>query len=81
MNDFMFTTTEQIIIWDSDDVIKAFYDFRNVTSMHDEKENTKQMIDLFNSVEQLFYAIRKDLGHENKQLSKGILLNLFIHFE
>jgi hypothetical protein len=66
--------TQKAIIWASDDVIKAFHKFR-VASL--EADTNKLGIAL--AVEELFLAIRRDLGHKNRGLYTGQLLRLFIN--
>ncbi len=70
----MATFTENIVIWGADDVIHAWFVFRN-HSIHSEKAGTEIMFD----IENLLLAIRKDLGHANKGLTKGKVLGLFIN--
>ena len=67
--DFMFDFTQKLIIWGSDDVVTAFSNYRISASDPDL---------IMISVENLMLAIRKDLGHKNKNLSNGRLLTTFI---
>ena len=60
---------EQMIVWGSPDVIKAWNNFKAVAQ-------TAQGADL---LEGIFKAMRKDLGHEDKDLNKGDLLRLFVN--
>lgn len=69
---FFAKTTEQITIWGSDDLVKAFSEFKTVAGT---SENPVQAIFLF---EDLLLAIRRDLGHRNKGLDRGSILRLFI---
>ena len=66
--------TQKAIIWASDDVLKAFYRFR-LASL----EADNNSLGLALAVEDLFLAIRLDLGHKNKDLLTGQLLRLFIN--
>ncbi len=72
MLDFMMEFTQNIIVWGSDEVIDAFHKFR-VASMSGEQANI-----LF-IVEDILLAIRKDLGHKNKNLIRGKILSLFVN--
>ncbi|WP_457602261.1 hypothetical protein [Nitratifractor sp.] len=65
--------TQELIIWGSDEMIDAFYRFRIVSI-----EN-KDPYDILFAVEDLLLAIRKDLGHKNKEISRGKILGLFIN--
>jgi hypothetical protein len=67
--DFMFDFNQKLIIWGSDEVVTAFSKYRTSVSDPD--------LIMF-AVEDLLLAIRKDLGHNNKNLSNGRLLSIFI---
>jgi len=73
--DFMSNFIQKIIVWGSDEVILAYYRFRefDLNSPNNSKTN------LLFIVEDLLFSIRKDLGHKNKDLTKGKLLGLFIN--
>jgi hypothetical protein len=60
---------EQMIVWGSADVIKAWNNFKTAAQ-------TSQGIDL---LEGIFTAMRKDLGHDDQNLKKGELLRLFVN--
>ena len=66
--------TQTAIVWASDDVLKAFGGFRTASL-----EAATNPLGLALAVENLFLAIRKDLGHQNKGLFAGQLLKLFIN--
>jgi hypothetical protein len=70
----MISFTENLIIWGSDETVSAFHKFR-MASIHDDP--SPGAIPL--AIEGIMYAIRKDLGHKNKNLHKGTLLGLFIN--
>jgi hypothetical protein len=63
--------TEKILVWGSDDVIRAYSRFRGGSS--------GDPIALIRIQEDLFLAIRKDLGHKNKNLPRGTILGLFVN--
>jgi hypothetical protein len=75
---FMTEITQELVVWGSDEMIDAFYKFRmkSIDSTKTEKEISNEV--LF-TVENLLLAIRKDLGHKNKNMPKGKLLGLFVN--
>lgn len=64
---------EILTIWGSDRVLKSFGDFKVKTMESPEAINS-----LF-YIEDLWYAIRKDLGHKNKGLGRGDILRVFVN--
>ncbi|MBW4542150.1 MAG: hypothetical protein KME43_23880 [Myxacorys chilensis ATA2-1-KO14] len=72
VEDFMFSFTQQVIVWGSDSVLHAFYKFRHNGDSGDGQQAVLCM-------EELLLAIRRDLGHGNKGLSQGKILGLFIN--
>jgi hypothetical protein len=72
VEDFMFNFTQQVIVWGSDSVLQAFYNFRHNGDSGDGRQVALRM-------EELLLAIRKDLGHNNKGLSQGKILGLFLN--
>jgi hypothetical protein len=75
--EFMSNFTQLSMVWASDEVLNAWIRFRG-TSMQEEeiKNNPYALMFVY---EDLIRAIRKDLGHKNKDLSKGKILSLFIN--
>ena len=75
---FMAEVTQELVIWGSDEMIDAFYKFRmkSIDSANGAKQEPNEI--LF-TVESLLLAIRKDLGHKNKNMPKGKLLGLFVN--
>ena len=73
--DFFQDFTEKIVVWGSDEVINTFNDFRTFAQRNQSSKNQ----DILFLAERLFLAIRKDLGHKNKGLTKGKLLGLFVN--
>lgn len=69
MVDFMFDFNQKLIIWGSDEVVTAFSKYRTSVSDPDL---------IMIAVENLLLAIRKDLGHNNNNLSNGRLLSIFV---
>jgi len=66
--------TQNLIVWGADDVVDAWFRFRN-KSIHSDGSGVAVMFD----IEKLLLAIRKDLGHENKGLVPGKVLGLFVN--
>jgi hypothetical protein len=63
--------TEKLLVWGSDDVIRAYSRFRTAAS--------GSPVDIAAAQEDLFLAIRKDLGHKSKNMPRGMILGLFIN--
>jgi hypothetical protein len=74
---FLAKTTEQIVIWGSDDVVKELRAFRASSLAHSEGAHAP-MTALFR-YESLLLAIRRDLGHKNSGFKPGTLLGLWIN--
>ena len=66
--------TENLVVWGSDDVIDAWFKFRN-RSINSGDSGVAVIFE----IENLVLAIRRDLGHQNKGLTKGKILGLFIN--
>lgn len=75
---FMAEITQELVIWGSDDMLEAFYNFRkkSIENSQEKQENSYKILFM---VEDLLLAIRKDLGHANKKISRGKILGLFIN--
>lgn len=71
---FVAENNGELITWASDEVLKEWSLFRKIAT-----SNTNSGIELMFQVEKLFYAIRKDLGHKNKNLVKGDILRLWVN--
>lgn len=69
VSDFLLKFTQELVIWGSDDVIITFCEFRS--SDHDSKS-------VLLSIEKIWVMIRKDLGHRNIGIVRGMLLGLFV---
>ncbi len=75
MQKFFIEHTQKIMIWGSDPVVAAFSKWRlALLTVNDNPSSSSLLV-----FEELLYAIRKDLGHENKNLGEGTLLSLFIN--
>ena len=62
--------SEKLIVWGSSEVIQAWVNFRTIK--HEGAQGLKMM-------EELFLAIRKDLGNDSSQLKNHELLRLFVN--
>jgi multidrug transporter EmrE-like cation transporter len=69
--------TQKLMVWGSDEVIKKWSNYRrhSVENINDDTCSPRSMF-LF---EDLLFAIRKDMGHKNKDVHKGELLGLFVN--
>ena len=65
--------TENLVVWGSNDVIDAWFKFRNHSI------NNASLDSIMFDIEDILLAIRRDLGHSNKGLVKGKILGLFIN--
>ena len=68
---FNFNLAKKLLIWGSDDVINEFNNFKR-------SANSGGHEHVLFATEKLWMAIRKDLGHKNKNITKGKLLSLII---
>ena len=75
---FMAEITQELVIWGSDEMINAFYKFRMI-SIEITDGNSDNPYSVLIMVEDLLLAIRKDLGHKNKNVSQGKILGLFVN--
>lgn len=75
---FMAEVTQELVIWGSDEMIDAFYKFR-MKSIDNANGAQQEPNEILFTVESLLLAIRKDLGHKNKNMPKGKLLGLFVN--
>lgn len=67
--------TENLVIWGSDDLLLAWNRFRTRSVEHAASPNFNILFE----VERLLLAIRKDLGHSNRGVVQGKILELFIN--
>lgn len=66
---------QKIMVWGSDDVLKEYASWRRVATAIAEGNPAFHLF----AVERLLLAIRKDVGHKNKNLKQGDLLSIFIN--
>lgn len=72
--------TEKAIVWGSGDVLKAWVDFRYLgIAGVDAPDSEAHGYRLLVKLEELFLALRADLGLDNGDLARGDLLKLFIN--
>ncbi|MGE7880304.1 hypothetical protein [Peribacillus muralis] len=74
---FMSQFTENLILWGSEDVIKSYKAYR--TYFTKRSQGDLLTIESINIMENLLLSIRKDMGHNNKNLKQGDILSLFIN--
>lgn len=72
---FFADTTRELVIWGSHDMVKAFGDFRDSMMSMSEKKDPAHVLA---SVEDLLFAVRKDLGHGSYK-KRGDILRLYIN--
>lgn len=75
MQEYFSNFTYKLIVWGSDDVIKEWADFKQNTIQKKYKSSLEMML----GFEKTLLVIRKDIGHGNKGLKPGSLLELFIN--
>ncbi|MCK5899008.1 MAG: hypothetical protein KAG06_08055 [Methylococcales bacterium] len=75
---FMTEITQELVIWGSDEMLDEFYKFR-MMSLENIDGNSENPYTILTMVEDLLLAIRKDLGHKNKGITRGKILGLFIN--
>ena len=74
---FLTSYTPKIIMWGSDEVLREFYLFRDI-SLKVESDPGK-VFDVIRKFEEVLFSIRRDLGHKNKGLKEGNILGLFVN--
>lgn len=72
---FFADTTRDLVIWGSHDMVIAFGDFREALMSMPNNEDTTHILA---SVEDLLFAVRKDLGHHSG-VQRGDVLRLYIN--
>ncbi len=72
---FLVGFMQELIPWGGDQVVNSFVAFRQTTITATDPKSPLLLL----SLEELLFAIRKDLGHSNKGLNKGDILRLFIN--
>ncbi len=68
----MHKLTENFILWASDEVIKAWIDFRTSTGSNDINDPFLAL----KKIDNVYKAIRKDLGHDDKKLKPLDLISM-----
>lgn len=72
LQDKMHKLTENFILWASDEVIKAWIDFRTSTGSNDINDPFLAL----KKIDNVYKAIRKDLGHDDKKLKPLDLISM-----
>lgn len=73
MSEFVAKFSKRSILWLSDESLTAYINWKRIAA----NVNTSQEEQLA-SLEDLFLAFRKDVGHTNKNLKRGDILSIFI---
>ncbi len=68
--------TREVILWGSDDVVKAYSEWRRLIAKRHEGNASYETLQY---LERTIFAIRKDLGYQNRGLRKNDILALFIN--
>ena len=68
----------RLSVWGSDEVIRAFVEFRRYPSEKGPPKTRKAQMELLQLYEKTVLQIRLDLGHHNVGLKPGVLLSLHI---
>jgi len=71
-----FNYKKELLVWGSVEVIVAMNNYEEVADEVDVSVDK-----LLLSVENVFRAMRKDLGHSDASLEKGALIGIFLHLE
>lgn len=70
----------QLLIWGSSEVVKTYGKWRLKTiELSEDKSNSNRGLESFQEFENLIIAIRKDLGHKDKEIEKNVFLRVFIN--
>lgn len=75
MMQFFTNTTKELVIWGSKDMVDAFGNFRSGLAANAER---KDAVKTMSEIEDLLFAVRKDLGHSHKRKKRGDILRLFV---
>jgi hypothetical protein len=73
IDESMRNITKELVIWGSSSVVKAFSKLRIILATGVQKKPT----DIMFPVENVLFAIRKDLGHKDRGVKSGDILVLF----
>ena len=72
---FFVEFTPRLILWGTDDVLKAYLKFRNFCASEEYKDEPTRILIIF---EKVVLSMRVDLGHKNKNINSGDILTTFI---
>ena len=70
--------TEQLTIWGSDELLQEYHKFR-MSSIRQAAGQAQDPREPLIAITDLMLAIRKDLGHNNKGISRRTILGLFVN--
>ena len=70
--------TEKLTIWGSDELVEAYYKFR-MASIRQAAGGSQDPREALIALTDLMLAVRRDLGHKNKNISRRKILGLFVN--
>lgn len=70
--------TEKLTIWGSDEMVHEYFNFR-MSSLKQASGDLQNPHDILRAVTDLMLAVRIDLGHKNKDISRQEILGLFVN--
>ncbi len=70
--------TEKLTIWGSDELVEAYYKFR-MASLRQGAPGAQDSQEVLVALTDLMLAVRRDLGHKNKNISRRRILGLFVN--
>jgi hypothetical protein len=72
----IFDISKQLMIWGSEDVLKEWSRMRMISET--DMDSQKKTIEMIKNTHDLFRAIRRDLGHDDRNLSQEEYLRVFL---
>ena len=70
--------TERLTIWGSDELVEEYYNFR-MASVRQAAGGSQDPREALLALTDLMLAVRRDLGHKNKNISRRKILGLFVN--
>ncbi len=78
IKDHVAKTARNLMLWGGRDTVRAYLKMRDQASRGPKSETDNGIPIILQQFEDLLFAIRHELGHSNRGVSKGDLLKLFI---
>lgn len=79
MTTFFQKFNQKAIIWFPDEILKSYSDWKNELAFFSENNSTDNLKILLIKQEDLMKLFRKDIGHKNNQIDKGMISSLYIN--